>query len=610
MPRHFQSIIRATAFALLICLVCTSCRRTDYQHFSSASSLDAIRARFFSSLSQDVRVNAIKQKIFREEQTSSFVQGYSRGAGFPHWDKALVAGGQHAALRGESGGSDYTVIYIPFTKDSNNVIGAILMAVVTPRDTLFKTMYRWQYNQLPHKTASSSGPTAEQMALFFMGFEHQAFGHAWFHIADTSLFHFEFPVGRPLLYQADNLTIGRDGISLQLCGWVYQPASGWNQGLDPGEEPDYGSEVYKCEDISTGGDGDNPFVGGGGGGTGFPGTVGSGTGGGGGGWNDNPCRSIGAAGGGNPCDGGTGTSPGWQPFIVDEDAPPIIGWTNNVPILEGGIVAQYYNTNETFWHNVSIAAASATPFSTQGLRNLCSNRGWDANVAPVVFNRKVGKAFEETALKFYNFTENKINYSAPQRALRNAPDPPTKVRPDALDSYHVMWWDQQGASHQANLERTFGVEVKAYAGTLELSSNSWQILGELEILRKNFDDQVNSPYWQQLDPPITIDNSKYAPCLFFITTDDTQIGQSIINKAAELGISVWQAKARWDATNSKVTFDMIKFVYDKSGRFPAGEPVPRTLFETIVQGAFNIGVPMQLELFPDTNFDLDPEEVN
>ncbi len=162
----------------------------------------------------------------------------------------------------------------------------------------------------------------------------------------------------------------------------------------------------------------------------------------------------------------------------------------------------------------------------------------------------------------------------------------------------------------AQLEKTFGVEVKAYNGTLELSTNSWQILGELELLRNNFDAHANSPYWKQLtNPPLTINTFKIGPVLFFITTDDTEIGQTIITKATELKISIWQVKAVFEKSTGKISFQFPKFVYDKSGSYVKGDYIPSNYYKSLLFGGLESEVPMNLLTPIQPNFELDPEEL-
>jgi hypothetical protein len=318
--------VAVAALLFLSCSAYTSCKKADLKSPIIQLSPNDVRAKFFAGTSPDPRVMALKEKIYREEQTKPYVTDYVQWAGFPHWDKAVVSGPSSPAIRetGGGAGSNYQVIYVPFTRDSSNTIGAVLIEIITPRDTILKTVYRWQYNQLPFKSRVTNGPTAEDMALFFMGYEHYAFGNSWFQINDTSLFHLDYPYGTHMRFHVTDFTTNRDNaLVMQGCHIVYVVGSnGQVVGATPeGPDPNLGDLEIQCDHMDfsdEGGSGGNNS------GSGFPGTGISGTGGG-GGWNDNPCRSISATGGSNPCDDGPGTTPAWtptnDPMIFDPNKP-------------------------------------------------------------------------------------------------------------------------------------------------------------------------------------------------------------------------------------------------------------------------------------------------
>jgi hypothetical protein len=168
--RVLNPLALLVALVLFSCLTYTSCKKADFKTAKHSFDTSDIQARFFAGATPDLRVAAIKEKIYREEQARPFVANYVQWAGYPHWDKAIATGTSSiTTTRGTGGGSSqYQVVYVPFTReDSSNIIGAILVAIITPRDTILKTVYRWQYNQLPFKTSATSGPAAKDMALFY-----------------------------------------------------------------------------------------------------------------------------------------------------------------------------------------------------------------------------------------------------------------------------------------------------------------------------------------------------------------------------------------------------------------------------------------------------------
>lgn len=228
---------------------------------------------------------------------------------------------------------------------------------------------------------------------------------------------------------------------------------------------------------------------------------------------------------------------------------------------------------------------------------------------PITFNRYVGKAFEETALSYFGLVENRINLDAPERALRHFPYPPTKVRPDATPNFTFVWNEPGNeVAHVDQLRNICLVEVKAYTGTLELSSNEYQILGELEAARDAWRNIVSNPYYQSIQP--TIRGMLNAPVLFFITTDDTEIGSTIINEAKTKGINVIQSKAKWDPVTNKITFASPKYIYSKDPAIISGTTVPNVVSNIMFQ-VVNRNNKQMMVLNPTTpNFDVDPKELN
>ncbi|MCF1715402.1 hypothetical protein L0U88_12265 [Flavihumibacter sp. RY-1] len=289
-------------------------------------------------------------------------------------------------------------------------------------------------------------------------------------------------------------------------------------------------------------------------------------------------------------------------------------WSNNgkfdIKVLDHGLLSIY--NNDDYWAEIDAVFATKQNFATNQLRNICINRGWANGVDPITFNRKVGKAFEETALVYFGLKENRLNYSAPERAQRNSPNPPTQVRPDAIENFILTWYgNNSGSAHIEQLQKFFLAEVKAYSGVLELSSNNWQILGELELAKKASDDVMNNSYYQQIPPdPIKgpLNQMKDGPVLFFITTSDTEIGQSIIDEAKRKSINIWQSKAKFDPATSKITFETPKFIYSKDPNNYKGKAVPWGVLNYLMQ-IINKEVSKNLLTPVTPNFDLDPEEL-
>lgn len=288
---------------------------------------------------------------------------------------------------------------------------------------------------------------------------------------------------------------------------------------------------------------------------------------------------YGSGGGANPC-----------------EYTPCDGTANDPLLANYGYNFYDFMSSIDSWDDVislnnSLAYSDLT---TTALRNMYMTLGWHNSMSPVTFNRKVGKAFEETALGFFDMMGNCSPRNTPQRSDRNINSGglPGKVIPDAISA--AIYYTYPGGGLQPTQEFLGGyilTEVKAYAGTLELSSNKWQVLGELEVLSANAGT---------LNPP-----ANKRPLLFFITTSNTVIGQSIINEANSRGIMVWQSKARHDPAN----FFSMTFTHPKMLNFtpnPGLDDAPRS-----VLGTRYISAPQAASVnpaFTDCD-DIDPEEL-
>jgi hypothetical protein len=273
-----------------------------------------------------------------------------------------------------------------------------------------------------------------------------------------------------------------------------------------------------------------------------------------------------------------------------------IGGSNILPPPCNTIAAPALSLDDIIWQNINNTNAGLIPFTTTDLKNLCENRGWGTGVPQVVFNRKAGKAFEETALNYFGLKENTINYDSPIRASMNAPNLPTKVRPDCRDNL-IFYYKDGGGTHINQLHGWVNVEVKAVRGTIELSYNQYQILGELDILNKA--KQASQAY-------LPYDLTKYRPLLIFITTDDTQIGETVKARAQQMNIDIWQIKSRFDLANAHINFTQPRWV----GGADDGYYVPPSIIGAILQGEGIAMVPANLVGSPRPNFTLDPEELD
>jgi len=602
-PNRKASIspLRTLLFGLLLVLL-HACH--DDGGVQTAHTEISVHAEQFLALPANVpaQVTMIAETIRRQDAEYHFIDALVKNEGYAVWQKAIVT-----PLPADP--SSGTVV-VPLLPEDGKQVKSALMCRVSGAAVSITLFRSGQYKEYEYSGALDR-PSAESIASFFMVLNHKVLGVSKFKLTDDRLFYDPKQKGQQYitLRPKEGDPAGRTAIIISFMvkecyDVVHDGNEGEVVGVEPGGSSDYPySEGVVCDstlvvidipDSNTTGSGNDP----------------------GGNSGGNPGSSP------DPNSPGGGTrpgnyGPGWGHSVNCGEEPPPgsppipcpnepgfepvpwtynLKWYGNYPIIDDFVLQVNYGVNDDFWEQAAAftRAPGTGPFGTPELRNIGTMRNWHQGLTDVQFNRKVGKAFESTALTFYGYSENRRNYSAPRRAQKNAPAPPKAVRPDAMDGYQIFWNDEQGGAHISALQGIFGIEVKAVKGTLELNSNDWQILGELEVLRQNFDDQISQPYWQAIKPSININSFRNGPVLFFITTDDTEIGQSIINEAANLGISIWQAKAVVDHSTSKISFGEIKFVFDKSGRASKGDGVPRDMFGVALRGAAGIEVPMYM----------------
>jgi RHS repeat-associated protein len=175
---------------------------------------------------------------------------------------------------------------------------------------------------------------------------------------------------------------------------------------------------------------------------------------------------------------------------------------------------------------------TTTPLTTHSLRQMAREQGIGGT--GVVFNRNVGRAFQSIALQgmptvlpsSVATTENFLRFPSAQRSLYTG-GLVTTVIPDAIKP--VTIWKLSPGWNGMWDEKTYLnshiVEVKAYGGTLRLSTSRYQIQGIMDLAR-------TSPAAVEKRAVVT-----------FITTSNTIIGDDVIRYANIHGISVYQIVA-------------------------------------------------------------------
>ncbi len=178
---------RIFLFILVAATVYAACRKTDQSlHQSNAVNH---KDRFFSRhASADPQIQVLVQYVKTENEKYGFVEKIIRQIGYPHWDKTINVGGSTSTKgTGRTAGDSIDLSYIPFVRDSQNFVNAMLVVRTTPTDTTHSFICDWQYQQRKHGLPATD-TTAEYLASFFMLLDNRVLGHTRFRLNDTLLF--------------------------------------------------------------------------------------------------------------------------------------------------------------------------------------------------------------------------------------------------------------------------------------------------------------------------------------------------------------------------------------------------------------------------------------
>jgi hypothetical protein len=314
-------ILAAAIFGLLAIIITQGCRKVDRE--DKAGTFGITESRFFKQhTSSKNLISSIIGFLQRKNDVHQFVQKTVKQIGFPRWDKAIVFSKDKKSRKDGLQDDSANLVFIPFVRDNEKYVNACFVVQTSARDTSFKYVCDWQYED-----TTGTGMKSKDIALLLMTLDKQVFSHDFFRITDTTLF-----TGNPyptwyvklkdsVLDNESNLMIPvAYEYTFTFCYIEsYAPANGNLYGCPPGTsgpECNPMTGVEECTSVTW-----TEWVweedGSGGGGSGEPGGSGGGSGG-------------GDPGGGTPpeCPGGQiGTSgryytcgPGWVPVEEDPEA--------------------------------------------------------------------------------------------------------------------------------------------------------------------------------------------------------------------------------------------------------------------------------------------------
>lgn len=311
---------------ILATVVYAACRKVDMPSSKKVvETLEQKQAKFFGThLSSNPHIQALTGFMKRQDLKYNFVDKTVNQIGYPRWDKSLIASGtsRSSGGRGATGDSS-NIVFIPFVRDSQNVVNAALLITTTPSDTAFRYLCDWQYYD-----SSATGLSGKELSLLLMQLDKNIFGERLYKITDSAAFGGVGPATKYVRINSTSATIGQKNeygrtsdyyvwVTTETCYSGYQliPLNeGQVVGCPPGPDCPFYTFETNCEFnsylvlIVTGGG-----TGGGSGGS----SGGGGTGGGGSG-NPPNCQPTAVRGANaNPnCD------PGWQP-VPTPPPPPV-----------------------------------------------------------------------------------------------------------------------------------------------------------------------------------------------------------------------------------------------------------------------------------------------
>ncbi len=172
-------------FCVLLSFCISACRKVD--QFHTPFDISSTRERFFSKKAvQDDRLKKVIQSLEAREEINPFVEKLVKRAGFPLWNKTLMADKDKSLNRylSRSSGEDTSFYYTPFTADGIEGVQAIMITRVEGVDTMYKFITADEYKEYP--VYSNQGATATDVAVLFFAFENMVYGKNELELKDTT----------------------------------------------------------------------------------------------------------------------------------------------------------------------------------------------------------------------------------------------------------------------------------------------------------------------------------------------------------------------------------------------------------------------------------------
>lgn len=195
-PARFDIFSFISALAIIILFVFGSCRKTDStinKHKRTEDPVLLAKDFFQEHAPTDPTVKAVLGFVKRKNDKSDFVQKTISLIGMPYWDKAMVfhtkrqkhGSGSTVNRLTDNGntGDSTSIVYVPFARDDQNNVNALMVIKANSSDTSFRYLCDWQYAD-----TATIGMKADVFALLMMKMDKVVFGHDDFKITDSSIF--------------------------------------------------------------------------------------------------------------------------------------------------------------------------------------------------------------------------------------------------------------------------------------------------------------------------------------------------------------------------------------------------------------------------------------
>ncbi len=179
-PSYFPAIL------LVFCIVLTqSCRKVEQPSSAPAISMKEVEAKFFNNYrSANATESALVNFLSRRNDSSHFVENAAKRIGYPRWDKSLKFNSRSSITgRAENNSSTASITFIPFVRDSQNYVNALMAIRTTNTDTSFKYLCDWQYAD-----TSATHMAPDVFALFMIKMDNHVLDNGRYTIKDSTIF--------------------------------------------------------------------------------------------------------------------------------------------------------------------------------------------------------------------------------------------------------------------------------------------------------------------------------------------------------------------------------------------------------------------------------------